>query len=330
MRSSIIAICSALLVLVSLIGLFVQGCAGGIQTGTIEVKATLCGEGWEGEVSYTLALAEGAAPVYGTRVPYSYRGEAGDWTCAYAAGGPAGAYLVSITPAATQELRAGGKIAFALNFELEQDAAIKWLRWTVDGEPIEEEVGKPLEHKGEPCQIVGARFGQRADGCPEYRVTVNETSRLMITQVEGTAGVKICVINESCAVTKTPPPQGLPPSKKSQVPSVNSEVVQTGRWIELPAPQLPVTTVLDVETTWELENCLNYTKSVNWLGISRFPFEPPAHECVLFELILPGPGLYKFILIASGEVGLMGKDDVNSGNNHVESPPLTLIIDVPF
>ncbi len=298
------------------------------EQGTINVQATLCGVPWQGAVNYTLSTPGGALPLNGAEAPKSYVVEAGSWTCAYVSGGPSGSYLASITPSDTQSVEEGSTITFTLNFELEQDAAAEFLAWTVNGEPIGE-TGRIPEYEAVPCQIIDVHFGECVNGCQAHKATVNETSWLEITQRDGPAGVKIWVFNEDCAVMSTPPPQGLPPVKKSQVPSINGQPVQQGTMIELPPPLLPVTTTLDVGTVWELAKSLNYTQSIKWLGISRYPFEPPGHECVLFELVVPGPGIYKFTLVAFTEVMLLDCEDTNPGNNRVESPPLTLTVNVP-
>jgi hypothetical protein len=257
--------------------------------------------------------------------------DAGNWTCAYVSGGPAGAFLAGITPSATQTLSAGGTITFTLNFELKQDAVIQWYRWTANGEPIEGQ-GGIFEYLAQPCEIIDAHFKQWVDGCCGYKVTLNETSFLRITQIAGPGGVKVYVANSDCAVTKTPPPQGVPPVKKSQVPSHNGEPVEPGTIVDLPAPQQPpVATDLDVGTVWELRKCLNYTKSINWLGLHAWPYEPPVHphDCVLFEVLFPGPGQYVFQLVAFADVVLPDAEDVDPWNNHAESPTLTLVVNVP-
>jgi len=85
---------------------------------TIEVKSALCDIPWEGDVQYTLTES-GGSPINGTEVPDSFTVDCGNWTCAYVSGGPAGAFLVDITPSTTQEVSGGGTITFTLNFELD-------------------------------------------------------------------------------------------------------------------------------------------------------------------------------------------------------------------
>jgi hypothetical protein len=52
------------------------------------------------------------------------------------------------------------------------------------------------------------------------------------------------------------------------------------------------------------------------------------HPCVLFELVVPGPGVYVFTLIASAEVELVDDEDVNMDNNEATSPPVGLVVHV--
>jgi hypothetical protein len=321
------------LVLVVLIALLVPSCAGG-GTGTIYVQATLCGVPWQGAVNYTLtSAAAGTAPISGTTVPASHSVDAGTWTCAYVGGGPAGTYPPSITPSATQTLSANSNITFTLNFELNEDAAIKWLTWTIDGEPWQTPTLETM-----PCHIIDAHFQQWVNGCVGYNVTMNETSELYMKWVSytgdfpGAAGVVIYVINDDCAVNKTPAPQGLPPVKKSQVASFNGTPVKDKyTWFEWPVPGIGQNVTLDVETIWQLVKCVNYTKSINLFGISKTPFDPGMeHNCVLFELVFQAPGAYTFQLTSSAKVVLVDETDVNPANNQDMSPlpPLTLTVTV--
>ena len=321
MRKKIFSIWSVVLVLLVSLAVLAPGCDGdGACTGEIEVKATLCDVPWEGDVQYTLTgPGAEAAPITGTNVTALFDDvECGNWTCAYVSGGPADAYLVDITPDPTQEVTNGAVITFTLNFELDQDAGIEFLWWTVDGDPekVYYEMG---EYYAEvfPCQIIDVHFIQWVLGCEGYEVAVNETSWLQITQVGEGPPATIYVVDDWCALNKTPEP----PDKVSQVPSFYGEPVEPGMHIDL-FPQEPVD--LDVETIWKLVKETDYTKSINWLGISVF--EPMPHPCVLFELVLPEPGTYTFILQASAEVVLMDDEDVNSGNNDAAGPPLYLTV----
>jgi hypothetical protein len=313
-----------LVVLVVLLAVFVPSCTPAEEKGTIQVKATLCGDPWPtqgtGLVNYTLTPASGS-PINGNNVTASFSVATGNWTCAYAndGSGPAGAYLVDITPLATQEVSSGGTKTFTLNFELNQDAAIEWLTWTVNGELWQTPTLEVV-----PCNVIDVHFKQWVDGCEGYEVAINETSWLSIMQVAGPGGVQIYVVDDLCAVVKEPEPI----DKVSQVPSFNEETAKSGKFYPLPPPEMQMPALLDVETAWLLEKEIDYTKSINWLGISIFaePVEP--HPCVLFELVLPVQGpQYVFILQSSAEVALVDDEDVNPGNDHTMSPqPLTLIV----
>jgi len=334
-NKKIFSIWSVLLILVVSIAVVVPGCDDGACTGEIEVKATLCDLPWEGDVDYTLTGPGAAAPtiINGTNVTALFDNvDCGNWTCTYdGTGGPPGAYLVDITPPSPQDVTSGSTKTFTLNFELEQDAWIECLGWTIDGVPIEEYQYAEF-FEGDwyaevfPCQIIDAHFVQGVYGCEGRVVSVNETSWLHITDLNP-PGVGIYVVNEDCAVNKTAL-EGPTPKKVSQTTTIDGVPVGPGGE---PIPLLPQMS-LDVETIWELEKEIDYEKSINWLGISVFPFEPPVvpHPCVLFELLLPGPGGYFFQLIAEAEVELMDDEDVNTQNNNaICLAPLILTVIVP-
>jgi len=321
-KKKIFSICLSVVVLVSLIAVLVPGCTGDGEEGTIEVKATLCDEAWEGDVDYTLTPASGSA-VTGTNVSASFTVDVGNWTCEHVSGGPADAYLEDIKPSATQEVSDGGTITFTLEFEENQDAWIDFLYWTIDGEPVQEMV------EVVPCQIIDIHFEQGVEGCEGRIVAVNETSRLWIHYIgytEEYMGEPICgdappsavyVVNDWCAVNKI----AEPPEKVSQNTTHWGKYVQKGEFIDLICCEEEE---LDVETIWELEKEIDYTKSINWLGIS---FDPGMHPCVLFDLLVMPmgvPGWYVFSLTAEAEVVLMDDEDVDIGNNTDVSSPLTI------
>jgi len=316
MKKRLFSIWSVLLVLVISIAVLIPGCAGGQCS--IEVKATYCGAPYPGAVSYTLATP--GTSVNGTSVPATHSVGAGTWTCSNVSGGPPGTFL-NIAPSATQTVSDGGTITFTLEFEKEQDAAIECLTWTIDGVPIEEWQGTKYYNEMEDawevwpslCSIIDVHFKQWVDGCQGYNVTLNETSWLKITETGG-ALAKVFVSNSSCAVNKTSPPQGPSPNKVSQVTTIGENPVEPGTNITL---SLDEEVSLDVETVWELVKCFNYTKSINWLGIStvaQYEQSGP-HPCVLFELGLPIAGWYYFTLEASAEVALVNDVDVDPTNN---------------
>lgn len=321
MRKRLAAICSALLVVLVSIAVLLPSCAPtdtDTDTGFIVVEVDLCGDNWEGAVNYTLSA--GSRIITADAVPYAVNAELDTWTCAYVSGGPAGAYLESITPSPDQSVSKGSLTIFTLNFELEQDAGIEFAGWTIDGTPAsyDEESGWYALILPYDLHTIEAHFIQWVDGCPERVVAVNETSWLQITQIEGPVPIEVKVENDPCVVIKNTPPGGLPAVKKSQVLSLNGEPIEPPERFYL--PDEPV--VLGVETTWEMEKCLNYTKSINWLGISLYGFFQ--YPCILFNLGLPGENWYKFILVASAELALVDDEDVNPSNNYAEGPPLTL------
>jgi len=317
MRKSVFGICLSLVVAIVLLAALAPSC--GPTTGTIVVKATICGAPWQGALNYTLTPTGGSA-TNGTAVPYTHSSMLpASWTCAYVSGGPGGAYFLN-NPSASQSLVAGGTITFTFDFELDQDAAIKFLWWSVNGQPREQ----TSEIIAVPCQIIDAHFKQWVKGCDGYNVTMNETSWLMIQQTAGPVAT-VVVVNDWCAVNKTPDPR----QKVSQTASVDNVTRQKGYNITLAPPQgLP--TLLDVHTQWQLAKGTNYTKLINWFGISLVNIEPGAHPCVLFELVLPMPGqLYTFTLQTSAEVALVGDTDVDPSNNHDMSLiPITLVVDL--
>ena len=327
MKKKIFSIWSVLLILVVSIAVLVPGCDGdGACTGEIVVKATFCDAPWSGAVQYTLTKPGAAAPtiINGTNVTASFNVTCGNWTCAYVAGGPPEAYLEDITPHPTQEVTNGAVITFTLNFELEQDAWIDFLTWTIDGEIWESSQAEVM-----PCQIIDVHFIQGVEGCEGRIVAVNETSRLWIhymgyTEMPYPIGEPSCggappsaiyVINDDCAVVKEPA------EKVSQNTTYFGKYIQKGEFRDLFCCEL---TELDVETIWMLEKEIDYIKSINWLGVS---FDPGMHDCVLFDLLVMPmmvPGWYVFSLTAEAEVVLMDDEDVNPVNNHAVSPPLII------
>jgi hypothetical protein len=323
MGKKIIAMCSTLLVLLVSIAVLLPSCAStdtDRDTGFIVVEADLCGDDWEGAVNYTLTA--GNKIITGDNVPYAFNGELDTWTCAHISGSPAGAHLESITPSPVQSVSKDALTTFTLNFELGQDAGIEFAGWTIDGTPAayDEESGWHAIILPYDLHTIEAHFIQWVGGCPETVVAVNETSWLQITQTEGPVPIEVKVENDSCAVIKEAPPGGLPAVKKSQVPSSNGEPIEPPE--EFYLPEEPA--LLDLETSWELEKCLNYTQSISWIGFSLFGFFD--YPCVLFNLRLPQDCWYTFTLVASAEVALVDDEDVNPNNNYVEGLPLTLLV----
>lgn len=336
MRKKIFSIWSVLLVLVISIAIVVPGCTeeGGGEQGTIEVKATICGDSYQGPVDYTLTPASGSA-ITGTNVTASFNVTPGSWTCEYVSGGPAESCLEGITPASVT-VAAGETKIITIELEYCEDAWIDFTEWTVNGLPW------PYEPPWEmwECEILDVHFQQGVLGCPEYLAAVNETSRLWITYLgwapfwqgdilapELGQNVSFYVVNDLCAVNKTI--EQLPTEfaeKESQKTTLNGVYIDPDEYIDIP---WDIPTELDVETIWTLVKETEYIKSINWFGISYLPpFEPGGqHKCVLFELLVPpGPGYYVFDVSAEAEVALMDDVDGNSQNDKATSPPPPLQI----
>jgi hypothetical protein len=84
-------------------------------SGTIQINATLDGQNWSGNVDCSVAGAGTTSAC--SMVPEEYTARpAGSYSIIYNGGGPAGASLSGITPAATQQLAEGGVVTFSLNF----------------------------------------------------------------------------------------------------------------------------------------------------------------------------------------------------------------------
>ncbi len=337
MRRKIFSIWSVLLVLFLSLAVLIPGCEGEGEecTGEIEVKATLCDAAWEGAVNFTLTGPE-EEHITGTHVPALFDDiTCGEWNLCFDSLRPDDAWLKEITPSANQTVSEDGTITFTLNFELEQDAVIDFLYWTVNGEPVtdyEEEYGGYYYAEATWCDNIDVHYIQRVDGCEGRQVTLNETDELLIHYYlyEGVGEpdpVYVWVLDDWCAVNKTATPEGPPSEKLSQVPSYEGEPVEEG-YEEYPIPY-GVDTTLDVQTSWQLEKCVNYTKSINWLHIFECTPNPPDGDsacCVLFDLMVSGPG-YGFELWSRASIELAGDEDINLDNNSTGwSPPLILMI----
>lgn len=334
MKRKILSICVSSVVLLALIVILVPGCTP-TGRGYIVVEANLCGEPWTGALNYTLTGAN--STITETTVPYSFNVDPGTWTCAYVSGGPAGAYLESITPSETQTVGADELITFTLDFEKDQDAWIDFQTWTINGVPIEEWDGywdydPELGYYAEVtwCDVIDVHYTQGVQGCEDYPVTLNETDELKIhyAYYEGTTPpsfVPVTVYNELCAVNKTAGPQVLSGEKLGQVPSFNGEPVKEQDKLEL---AFCMNQTLDVETSWELAKCLNYTKEINWLHVGEC-LEETCDWCVLFNLDVPGPG-FGFQMWPHACVELLDDVDINPENNCVDGPPLSILVLGPW
>jgi hypothetical protein len=315
------------LILVVLLAAIVPSCTSTGGTGTINVNATLCDVSWNGSVNYTLTPGSGS-PVNGNNVSASFSVATGNWTCAYVSGGPAGAFLVNITPSGPQSVSANTPVTFTLVFELNQDAGIQWLWWTRNETPVPPQGNDTYIGDAVPCNIIDAHFAQWVAGCEGYNATIDETSYLAIMAQQNPDAVQIYVVNDWNAVNKTPAPLQKVFQNTTQSIMGQDEFVNPG---DAPIPLPPMTSVtLDVETQWQLVKGTNYTKAINWLGISKSMEGevPEPHPGVLFELVLP-PGpvhQYTFILQTAASVALVSGNDTNSTNDMATSNYLYLTV----
>ncbi len=322
MRRKMFSIWSVLLALVISLAILLPGCEPAEEKGTIIIKATLCGVPWEGVVNYRLTGSEGENIIYDGYGPIDviYDGMTpGVYVSEVLDGGPPEAIFVGIGPQETQAVTSGGTVIFTLNFEKKQDASIEFITWTINGEPVA--AGEDYEVFWD--DIINVNYKQHVAGCEGREVTVNETSELWIhySGMEGAGLVFGHVLNDGCAVTKEPQPEKL-----SQQTSVNGEPVEY--CTDFPLPYCEVVT-LDVETTWQLEECTNYTGTIDWLHIQEC-IEPPC--CTLFDLEFFGDwGSVLYLELDSfATVELVNDEDVNPENNTAYSPSITIYFYLPF
>jgi len=316
-KKKIFSIWSVLLVLVVSIAILVPGCTP--TTGTIEVNATLDGAAWPssgtGAVDYTLTGPGATAPTIlnGTKVPDSFTGDPGSWTCAYVSGGPAAAYFVNITPSPQPlTLAAGGTITFTLNFATYAaqplDAEIEFSTWTINGVPVD-----PGPHTIGPNTIIDIEYTEHVSGATGAHVIVDQVNWLRFHYTGDMDGTWLHVVNTDGAVKMSPSADKL--YQDATVEGVVQEYCYEF-WVEKCKP-----VDLDVETGWELVVCVDYTKSINWLGI-------PSPTDILFDLrtLTPGPGA-TFNLTAMACIDL--DMDVNPGNDCTDWCPALNITYLP-
>ena len=291
--------------------------------GTIEVKATLCGEPWDGDVEYTLTGTE--ETIDGTSVPKTHSATPDTWTCAYVSGGPAGAYFVDITPPAGQALVDGGTIIFTLNFELDQDASIDFLTWTINGEPVEP--NDPDSAYNVTCgDIIDVHYKQHVAGCEGVQVPLIEYSWLDLYHTEGFVDYfGIHCLDDWDAVVKIP----APIEKVYQDLYAEGYSVGYCDWFDMydvePCdPENCWPYELSMETGWTLEKCTDYEKTINLFRFGEC-LDPENPIPVLFEVFLDAMEPVDFTLVAYAEVELLDDEDVNPDNNYAESPPLYVV-----
>jgi len=334
MRKGFFGICSVLLILVVSIAVLIPGCDG--TGGTIDVDATFDGVSWNGSVQYTLTGPGAAAPtiINGTKVPDSHSGDAGNWTCAYVSGGPAGADLINIAPDATQELSAGGTITFTLEFvtPVEVDAWVVFDTWTIDGNPVPAGF-----HPLIPGMIVDARYTEGVSG----NVSGNQTGQEV--KVKETLWAKyhnwnenqqprsLHVVNAWGAVWGVPPFE----QKLSQQATVGGQPVSPCQNIPCPFCET-ISLDVEIETVQKVDTI--YTKNVNWIrfktpeGLAEGAWVLLGNSDAIFEEDMSGfVGFESFNMTtyACIEVGA-GFVDANPDNNCCpESRPIAIWYTIP-
>jgi hypothetical protein len=355
---AILSIFAATVILVAL----VPGCDGTeppVEEATILVEATLCGDDYDGAMAYTLS-ATGENPQNGTSVPASHTVAPGEWTLEVTFG-PAGAYILSIDPAASQTVAANGTITFTVNFEQGQDAWVEFKSWTVNGQEVPH-----YYQTGEPTiilagwegmflgDVIDVHFIQGVSGCPGVPVSLNETAELMIYYLYPGEGEPLppleCVLhvaNDDCAVNKTALGEAPEPDKAGQTATVYAEPVPacTELWPGVDIPPIwsnndsadPMTEwvmslFLDEHSTWSLVKEVDYEKSVNWLTFGAWS-EPPQEwpmENVMFQIAVPPevPWPMVFALVPILSVELNDDEDINPANNEYIGLTTPLIIAV--
>lgn len=307
MRKLLLAICSVLLISLAVL---VPGCEGEPTTGTIEVEATVDGVPSSGALQYTL-IGPGTPPTGTDSVPKTFTVDPGSWNCTYVSGGPADAYLVDITPSPTQDLSAGDTITFTLNFATYAaqplDAAVAFDTWTINGTPV-----APGTYPIGPNTIVDARYTNHVSGAGGARVTITQDDDLEYHYEGPNDWTTLHVVNAWAAVQKSPGgadklSQTATVDGVNKVPCDNIEVLKC----------TPIK--LDVHTEWEQVVCVNYTKSINWIG---FP-SPPDILFDCFQFSLPGETIN---LRTRACITLQDHPDADPANDCTGwSPVLTII-----
>ena len=315
MRKGLFAICSVLLVLVVSLAVLAPSCTP--TTGTIEVEATLDGVAWPssgtGAVTYTLTGPGAAAPtvINGTKVPDSFSGDAGNWTCAYVSGGPVGAQFVDITPDPTQEVSAGGTITFTLNFvtPTQVDASVTFDSWSINGTPVP---GGATYWVG-PGTIIDATYKEGVSGNNTGQpVTVHETSWLTVhnTGIDNMGVgpvITLHVVNGLGAVTTDPPSDVS--NQQATVEGVPKPICHK---FDLPVCQ---EVHLDAEADLEQEVGTNYTKKINWLRVPPGVVILADDGAVVFDVDSIGAWqTFTLVSYACVEVG-EGFEDTDPSNN---------------
>jgi len=147
------------------------------QTGNVVVNAILDGSQWSGIVSYVLS---GPFQSNDNQVPRTYNGvPIGNYSLTYMGGGPDGAVMTGITPAATQSLTSGRTIGFNLNFTTQHRTGTIIVNAAVDGQPWSTQPGSgPISYTitGPAAHDSGDTIPGMFNGMPDGMYTLNYNS----------------------------------------------------------------------------------------------------------------------------------------------------------
>jgi len=321
-KKKIFSIWSVLLVLIVSIAVVVPGCTP--TTGTINVYATLDGVAWPssatGAVNYTLTGPGATAPtiIDGTKVPDSFTGDPGSWTCAYVSNGPG--TFVDITTSPTQSVVAGGAINFTLNFvtpvgPTQVDAYVTFDSWSINGTPV-----PPGFYWVTQGTIIDATYKEHVagnnTGAP---VKVHQTAWLTVHNtgfegVEPGPSIWLHVVNGPGAVTTSPPSD-----VSNQKATVEGVEVSPCDEVELP---YCVNVNLDAEVDLDQVVCTTYTKKINWIGY-------PSPTDIMFDVTsVPLGSQMTLITWACVEVE-EGFVDTNSANDCCDPSPMITLGFIP-
>ncbi len=109
---------------------------------TINVKTTLDGRNWSGNIKYTISGPYDDSSSY---VPDSFSDlPQGSYTIHYRSGGPSGATLWDVSPSSSQTVSHNGVITYTFNFHTQSNCAIR-VNATLDGQPWSGEVNYAIE-----------------------------------------------------------------------------------------------------------------------------------------------------------------------------------------
>ena len=305
MKKRFLAIFSVLIAAIVLV-VMIPACDGGATTGTVDVHATLNGDPWSGALEYTLTGPGAVAPtiINGSSVDNSHSAEAGDWTCAYVAGGPPDTDLIDIAPSPTQSLPAGDTIDFTFIFgtpEEQVDASITWESWTIDGVQV-----PPGSYTIYPPTIIDCEYEVVINGT--YCESVNVTVSLNLTYHYGGPGeFKSWHVCNAPGSVYTIPPGAI----SSQNASVNGEP-QTACY-KFDALKCQNVT-LGVTFTHEAHKGTTYKYKVNWLRYNASEADDAIFDNLL-EWIEFGAGIVGISdMVTSACVYVEG--DVNPANDY--------------